>query len=654
MEELARLRAENERLKAENDELRARGARRAQAMIDQAMFSIQLLEPDGSTRYVNRAFTQLWGLTLEQLQAGSYNVRTDPQLAEKGIAPLIERAFAGEAADLPVIRYDPHDVGLEGNPRYVAAYIYPVKDADGEVREVVLMHQDVTRRYEAEHQLREAVYQRNFVDELIDNLPAGMAYYGPDLRVMRANPEYGRLFNRPLDQVVGKHVLEIFGEAGRVLEQILAKIVETGEPINSYGLAGTYEVDGQQYSGVWDVTRNPVFDAQGKVAGVVVLMMDVTERERLSRELETQRALTERILRHAPMTIAYIDEAMVYRWNNPMHQQVMGRSVEPVVGKHVSEVLPAPALTNEVMELYRRVAESREPALIAGIELETGLGKGYWDVSIIPVSDPGGYMVIGVEVTARVESERLQHEQIARLREVDQLKDRFLSILSHELRTPLNAIMGFATILEDGVAGPLGADQQRFVGKIIGGTEILLALINDLLDLSRIQAGKFSLDPMPMALGPVLQGVVTYLGGLAGRKGVALELDVEAELPDVQADSQRVAQVLSNLVGNAIKFTPEGGRIGVTARVQEAYVRVEVADTGIGIAADQLGKLFQPFTQVDSSPTRAAGGAGLGLSIAKALVEAHGGGIGVETEPGRGSTFWFTLPISPNVVDLGP
>jgi signal transduction histidine kinase len=178
----------------------------------------------------------------------------------------------------------------------------------------------------------------------------------------------------------------------------------------------------------------------------------------------------------------------------------------------------------------------------------------------------------------------------------------------------------------------------------MNGTEILLTLINDLLDMSRIQAGKFSLNPQPVRLKELARAAMTHLTGLAEQKRQGLYLDAEDDLPVVKADQQRVSQVILNLVGNAIKFTPEGGRIDVRLRHAPDGVRVEVKDNGIGIArADQL-RLFHPFTQVDSSSTRAKGGTGLGLSISKALIEAHGGAIGVESAPGAGSTFWFTLP----------
>ena len=262
------------------------------------------------------------------------------------------------------------------------------------------------------------------------------------------------------------------------------------------------------------------------------------------------------------------------------------------------------------------------------------------------------------ELTAQAEEVSMQAEELAtqrdtlqtqaeELRAADKLKDQFLGILSHELRTPLNAVLGFASILEEGVAGPLSERQQAYAGKIIAGTEVLLGLINDLLDMSRMQAGKFTLVVAPLDLGAVVRTTVANASALAEQKALRLEVDVAPDLPVVEGDEQRLAQVVLNLVGNATKFTPNGGAVAVRAARRDGHVRVEVRDDGPGIDPRHHDRLFQPFFQADSSNTRQAGGTGLGLSIARALVEAHGGRIGVESAPGAGSTFWFELPTGP-------
>lgn len=246
----------------------------------------------------------------------------------------------------------------------------------------------------------------------------------------------------------------------------------------------------------------------------------------------------------------------------------------------------------------------------------------------------------------REEKELIQKAHIRDLEQANYYKDQFLSIVSHELRTPINAITGFGSILDDELNGPLNPRQHLYVERILAGADALLALVDDLLDMGRIQAGKFSITSKPVAFVPIVEGVVSNLEIAAQRRDVKLQNQVPAGLPALVADEQRVAQVLSNLVGNAIKFAPEGGRVLVSAHIDGDALRCEVTDNGPGIAREDQARLFQRFAQLDVSSTRRTGGFGLGLAIAKSLVEAHGGRIGLDSEVGQGATFWFTLPLA--------
>ncbi|MNS17504.1 Signal transduction histidine-protein kinase BarA [compost metagenome] len=244
-------------------------------------------------------------------------------------------------------------------------------------------------------------------------------------------------------------------------------------------------------------------------------------------------------------------------------------------------------------------------------------------------------------------------DAIERLHQADQVKDEFLSVISHELRTPLNFITGFASILDDEVDGPLNPLQHLHLGKILSGSERMLHLVNDLLDFAKLQAGKFDLSPQPAAYAPLLEEVADSLRPLADHKHVTIE--VEAHVPgEPVVDETRVVQVLTNLVNNAIKFTPAGGRVRLSARIDAGALLTEVTDTGVGIAEIDIPKLFSRFRQLDMSATREASGTGLGLAISKALVEAHGGTIGVRSCPGEGSTFWFRLPLEAGVQAASP
>ncbi len=239
-----------------------------------------------------------------------------------------------------------------------------------------------------------------------------------------------------------------------------------------------------------------------------------------------------------------------------------------------------------------------------------------------------------------------QKETTERLREVDKLKTQFLANMSHELRTPLNSIIGFSRVILKGIDGPLTELQKTDLAAIYNSGQHLLGLINDILDLSKIEAGKMELNFEEVDLKPIIKGVMSSAVGLVKDKPIELEQHVSEDLPIIWADSTRLRQVLLNLISNSAKFTEEG-KITLSTDYDNEWVTISVADTGIGIPQEKMGSIFEEFTQVDGSTTRRVGGTGLGLPISYRFVELHGGDITVESREGRGSVFTVTLPIHP-------
>jgi PAS domain S-box-containing protein len=231
-------------------------------------------------------------------------------------------------------------------------------------------------------------------------------------------------------------------------------------------------------------------------------------------------------------------------------------------------------------------------------------------------------------------------------RELDRMKTEFVSQVSHELRTPLTAIKGFTDLMLDGDAGELSDEQSEYLAIVKSNADRLVALINDLLDVSRIEAGRIQLKLEAVDVGAVLGSVLATMRPLTDAKRQRMTLTVEDGLPPVWADRDRLVQVATNLVSNAYKYTQEGGSIDVGAARAGDFVSVAVRDDGMGIAAEDVARLFSRFFRVDSSLTREIGGTGLGLSIVKSIVELQGGTVTVDSEPGVGSTFAFTVPIA--------
>jgi signal transduction histidine kinase len=226
-------------------------------------------------------------------------------------------------------------------------------------------------------------------------------------------------------------------------------------------------------------------------------------------------------------------------------------------------------------------------------------------------------------------------------------KSEFLANMSHELRTPLNAIIGFSEVLDDRMFGELNEKQTEYVRVILTSGRHLLSLINDILDLSKVEAGRMELDLGTFNLRMALENALTLVRERAMRRGLALDLTVDETLEDVVADERKIKQVLLNLLSNAVKFTPEGGRIDVRALPASDTVEVSVTDTGVGVAPEDQEAIFEEFRQVGQA-ARKREGTGLGLALARKFVELHGGRLWVKSEVGHGSTFTFTLPVSPH------
>lgn len=310
-------------------------------------------------------------------------------------------------------------------------------------------------------------------------------------------------------------------------------------------------------------------------------------------------------------------------------QQAIGRSIREMLGLYGVEGRK----WLEALEEWAAHPAERTPGDFIAERLQ--LGDRIVSVHAAPVirgTEYLGTVSVFRDITAEVEADRAKTE--------------FISTVSHELRTPMTSIKGYADLLMLGMAGPLGEQQKHFIGIIRNNAERMVALVSDLLDISRIESGRVQLDLQAVHIHEVVGQVVHTLQGRAQSKGLSLQVDVSGDLPPVWGDSNRVAQILTNLIGNAIQYTPPAGRVTVSARVSGDMLEVSVADTGIGISKENQRKIFDRFFRADDPLVQETPGTGLGLPITAYLVQMHGGQIWVESELGEGSTFTFTLPLA--------
>ncbi len=399
-----------------------------------------------------------------------------------------------------------------------------------------------------------------------------------------------------------------------------------------------------------------------RISGVAV---DVTE-ERLA-QLRAQRAesrLLDAISSVSDAFVLWDRKDRLLMWNKTFGRtfNIDDRFLRPGTPRHLIEQVIQIAIRRQVP-----VPDGR-----AGVT-EAELNDGKWIQITESRTREGGHVVTGTDITAvklqeeysrrneeklqalveRLEDSRRQQEVLARKYEIAKIraeaanhaKSEFLANMSHELRTPLNAINGFSEIMSAEMFGPLGhARYKEYAGDILNSGQHLLSLINDILDMSKIEAGKMTLRFEPMAVGEVVDDAMRLVRQRAEKAGLKLRTQLPA-LPEIEADYRAVKQVLLNLLTNAIKFTPQGGTITVSAALTESSVHITVTDTGVGIAAKDLDRLARPFEQIENQFAKTKEGTGLGLALTKSLTEMHGGRMEVDSKPGEGTRVEIILPV---------
>lgn len=352
---------------------------------------------------------------------------------------------------------------------------------------------------------------------------------------------------------------------------------------------------------------------------------------RFYQSVQERRSELEAMLRGIGDAVLATDARLRLTALNPVAARIFGIRRDVVAGQHLSEIVN----NRDLEALFAETLAGGQPSIVREISLPSSGERGacFYQALASPVLGEGND-VRGVVVVLR---------DITQQKELERAKSEFLSVVSHELKTPLHSIRGFVDIILMGKTGPVTEMQRDFLCTVRQQAMILQGMINDLLEYSRMEAGQIRLRVEPVLVGQTVRGVIERLRPLAEEGNLELVNLVPLDFPPIEADPTRLEQVISNLCFNAIKFTPSGS---VTVRAADLgkEVQVSVSDTGIGIPADQLERIFDRFYQVDSSATRSYRGAGLGLTICKHIVEYHGGRIWVESEPGKGSTFHFVLP----------
>ena len=669
------------------------------ALLEQSPFSTVVYTPDGRPIYSNPAFERYWNTCLADVPP-SYSVLEDVQLAEQGVMPQLQRAFAGETVSLPPIRYDMTEVTGIGEVRWTQGNLYPLRNERGEMIAVVLVHIDLTASVEAEIELRSSEERGRMA---LEAGRMGAWQYFPESQRIEWSDTLARLHGRAPGALPGTFDAyqstiypddrERVAEAvKRSLEQgehhVLYRIIrpdgvvrwidargrllrdEGGQPHRLVGVASDVTEVRQAESAAR-------FLAEASVVLAASLEYDVTLANvaRLAVSTLADYCIVDLLEPNAPGGIRRVATAHADMRKQDLVDQVRRfppllesdgivarviRTGEPQIVSHLSDAaLEASAENRPEHQALLRALAPRSilcvPMIARGVTIGTIIfahaqsGRRYTPDDIDLGAELGRRAALAVD-NARLLREtmaaRADAEQAAEVaRAANRAKADFLAVMSHELRTPLNAIGGYTELLEMGLRGPVTEEQLADLTRIKRSQRHLLSLINDLLNYAKLEAGRVQYAIETLSVAGLLASLEPLIAPQIAAKALALEWNRLDESLAVRADEEKVRQILLNVLSNAVKFTPPGGTITVTAERAAGVVRIAVSDTGVGIPEDKLDVIFEPFVQLARGLTQHNEGTGLGLAISRDLARAMDGELLADSEVGRGSRFTLVLVV---------
>jgi len=515
-------------------------------------------------------------------------------------------------------------------------------DYEGE-KAVLGIMTDITERTHAEEDLKESEERfKSVVDSALN------AVIVADINgvIISWNKSAEKKFIYTEEEILGKSISIIIPERYRKAHlEGLKHLNSTGEhtvignSVEMYGLRKDGTEFPMEFSrSIWKTEKGIFFSG---------IIHDITGRKKAEDALLASRELLQSFIDSSSSLIYLVDTQGRFLLSNSKLESLFGVTSDQLCGKTREAIMPK-EIAKQHKENDLEVINTGEPISFEEDNYELDGKHVYLSVKF-PVLDLNGniYAVGGIstDITERKNIESLRFEN-ERLENANKTKSAFIATMSHELRTPLNASIGFSELLTMGMAGELNEKQTHYLDNILTSNKFLLTLINDILDIAKIEAGKIELVPEKMSVLVTINETLSLIKETAMKHKVLLKTEFDPELVFIMADKQRFKQIMFNLLSNAVKFSkPEGGTITITAKKEGGMAQISVSDTGIGIKKEAMNKLFHEFEQIDSGISRKYGGTGLGLAITKQLLELHGGKIWAESKYGEGSTFTFTLSI---------
>ncbi len=519
------------------------------------------------------------------------------------------------------------------------------------------------------------------LERIIDSIPDVIGIQGHEHTVICYNRAGYKLLQKDHAEVSGKKCYELIGREKPCERCATSEAYLTKNPAQTQKYIDHF--------GMWfDVRAYPVLDENENIQYVVEHLRNITREKQIEDELEKSREdlecrveertrelfevnsllKQENVIRRKAETLAIENERKycnifknslnafalhqiitneddrpvdyIFLDVNPAFEKLTGLEAVDVIGKKVTDVIPGIEGTG-FLEIYGKVALEMEPVRFTKYSAPL---KKHFEISAFS-SQKGQFAVTFTDITEIKEAERVLLEAKKIAEKANHTKSEFFAGISHELRTPLNSIIGFSELMLTREYGELTPEQERFILNVLGSGKNLLELINDILDLSKIESGKMLIYYENFSVAQEINETKISVYPLALKKNINLYTDIDPGIGNVWADHGKFNHILLNLLSNAIKFTPCGGIVTVTGRVKDDELVISVQDSGIGIAESEKQKLFKSFVQLNSQGKHPKEGTGLGLALVKEFVQMQGGRVWVESEMGKGSTFTFTLPL---------
>jgi PAS domain S-box-containing protein len=598
---------------------------------------------------VNPAVTQMLGYPDRALLIGAStaDVFLNPKDQEQLLAS-IER-------DGIVLGFETQFRRYNGTIIWVRGTVRTARDKDGFVQFYDGTLEDITERKRAEEALREseAKYQR-----IIETANEGVWILDRGMNTTFVNQRFIEMLGYTREEMIGRNVLDYVIDEDRAA--MAAQLVS-----RSTGNKSRYECRLRHRDGrtLWClISGSPLLDEANSFQGSFGMVTDITEPKKAEEALQESEEFNRSLVENLPDIIAIYDNKGIVRFANRAGLNILGSPLSKVVGEPILSFVTDDQRKDMEMKMSARLSGAQLTPY--EIDIRTGSGE------IIPVLLQGvpisyrkepAVLLLMTNITERKQAEQRlveAHHDLERkvaertcelseanlhLQDLDRLKSLFIASMSHELRTPLNSIIGFTGIMIKGMAGEINAEQKKQLGMVQDSARHLLALINDVIDISKIEAGKIEAGVSTFNLADVISDVRNTYGQAAQDRGLVLNMEILGPIA-VTSDERRIKQIIMNLVSNAIKFTDKG-RVDVTVNQKGVVVEISVRDTGIGIGKEDLEGLFRPFVRV-VVPGRLTEGTGLGLYLSRKIARFLGGDIMAESERDNGSVFTFTFPVT--------